>query len=77
MTSRASDVPEAARQVPPLTSADSFPRTVGAKAAACLLNRIERGDGRSETVLVEPELIPRDSTLLWKTGLLKAFAARH
>ncbi|MFI7702165.1 LacI family DNA-binding transcriptional regulator [Nonomuraea sp. NPDC049480] len=59
------DVPDAAFQQPPLTSAAGHPEIVGAQATRLLLDRFEDPDRVPSTVLIEPELIPRSSTTSW------------
>jgi LacI family transcriptional regulator len=59
------NVPDAARQVPSLTSADGFPALVGSKAAQLVVDRLEHGGRDPQTILIEPKLVGRDSTALW------------
>ncbi|MGN9846827.1 LacI family DNA-binding transcriptional regulator [Nonomuraea sp. H19] len=59
------DVPDAAFQQPPLTSAAGHPEIVGARATRLLLDRLEDPDRAPRSVLVEPDLIPRASTTSW------------
>jgi LacI family transcriptional regulator len=59
------DVPDAAFQQPPLTSAAGHPEVVGAQATRLLLERLEDPDREPRSVLIEPRLAPRASTTSW------------
>lgn len=55
------DIPEASIIKPKLTTVSSFPSLRGIKAANLLNNRIEGYIGESQTIILEPKLIVRDS----------------
>jgi DNA-binding LacI/PurR family transcriptional regulator len=58
------DIQSAAFQNPALTTVKQPLRKMGAIAAQAVLHRIQAGDhnGRAEQIMIEPELIVRDST---------------
>lgn len=55
------DIPEAAIFSPKLTTISSFPRLLGAHAARLLHSRMENPDAETQTVIIQPELIIRES----------------
>ncbi len=59
------DVPEARHFFPPLTSVAGHPARVGTVATERLLAVIEHQESEPESVLLEPELMVRESTLTW------------
>jgi LacI family transcriptional regulator len=56
------DVREAAYHLPSLTTVRQPLRKIGAMAAETLIDRIEGRNGREAGILVEPELVVREST---------------
>jgi len=56
------DIREAAYHLPSLTTVRQPMRKMGAMAAEALIERIERLNGHEAGILVEPELIIREST---------------
>jgi len=56
------DIREAAYHLPSLTTVRQPLRKIGALAAETLLDRIEGRDGHEAGILVEPELVVREST---------------
>jgi LacI family transcriptional regulator len=56
------DTSEARSQHPPLTSVNTYPALVGARAAQLLLDRIAHPDGAVQRVELSPSLEPRPST---------------
>jgi LacI family transcriptional regulator len=69
------DVADARYQSPPLTSVATFPTEIGAQAARLLLARIADPDRASESVIVAPELNPRESTTNLHPHTLRRVAA--
>src|SRR2546430_8184690 len=55
-------VADARYQSPPLTSVATFPAEIGAQAARLLLSRMADPERAIESVIVAPELNPREST---------------
>lgn len=56
------NIPQSAALLPPLTTVETFPRTVGTRSAAILLRRVGQGKRTvAERILVEPRLVVRDS----------------
>ena len=55
------DIPEAEIFSPKLTTISSFPRLLGTHAARLLHSRIENPDAPKQTVIIQPELIARES----------------
>ncbi len=60
------DIPFASLQIPQLTSVATHPIDMGQQAAQLLIRRISEPHRPSETVLIEPTLKPRASTVLWR-----------
>jgi LacI family transcriptional regulator len=56
------DVAEAALWKPGLTTMASHPRQIGRNAGKLFYERLESAGQRTEKILVEPELIVRDSS---------------
>ncbi|HEY5893759.1 MAG TPA: LacI family DNA-binding transcriptional regulator [Chthoniobacterales bacterium] len=55
------NTPEAAQNVPGLTTVDTTPRQLGETAAELLLKRIEKPDAPVQTVILQPRLVIRES----------------
>lgn len=55
------DIPEAAIFSPKLTTISSFPRLLGTHAARLLHSRLENPDAETQTTIIQPELIIRES----------------
>jgi LacI family transcriptional regulator, galactose operon repressor len=55
------NVPDAAQNLPALTTVDTSPRELGGTAAELLLKRIEQRDAPIRTVILQPRLIVRQS----------------
>ena len=55
------NVPDAAQNLPGLTTIDTSPRELGATAADLLLKRIEQPDSQIRTMILLPRLIVRQS----------------
>ena len=55
------DIPEAAILTPKLTTVSSFPRLLGSNAARLLHTRMENPDIPSQTIILQPSLIIRES----------------
>ena len=66
------NVPDASHQVPGVTSADGFPARVGTEAARLFLERLEDRDRPFKRVLIEPDLVVRDSTKDWSAPRVRA-----
>jgi LacI family transcriptional regulator len=62
------DLPESEHLVPPLTSAATFPKEIGATSAALILQRVQEPSEPDDFshVLVKPQLRIRASTVLWR-----------
>jgi LacI family transcriptional regulator len=56
------DIREAAYHLPSLTTVRQPLRKIGALAAEALIDRIENRDGHALDILVDPELVVREST---------------
>lgn len=55
------DIPEGAIISPKLTTVSSFPRLMGKRAASLLHERVENRSSEPQTILLQPELIVRES----------------
>src|SRR5436309_9190311 len=55
------NIPDAAQCVPALTTIDNSPRQIGESAAGLLLKRIEQRDAPIRTLILQPQLIVRES----------------
>ena len=55
---------DAAQSLPGLTTIDTSPRQLGETAAELLIRRIEKPDSPIQTVILQPKLIVRESSLL-------------
>ena len=55
------DIPEACHAVPRLSTVATFPNRVGSRAADLVLRRIASPQSRYERLLIEPQLIVRDT----------------
>jgi LacI family transcriptional regulator len=55
------NIPDAAQNIPGLTTIDTAPRQLGEVAAELLIKRIEKPDAPIQTVILQPRLIIRDS----------------
>ena len=55
------NIPDAAQCVPALTTIDNSPRQIGESAAELLLKRIEQRDAPIRTLILQPQLIVRES----------------
>ena len=58
------NIPDAAQSLPGLTTIDTSPRQLGETAAELLIRRIEKRDSPIQTVILQPKLIVRESSLL-------------
>jgi LacI family transcriptional regulator len=57
------NIPDAGQSLPGLTTIDTLPRRLGETAAELLIRRIERRDSAIQTVILQPRLIVRESSL--------------
>jgi LacI family transcriptional regulator len=55
------NIPDAAQCVPGLTTIENSPRQLGESAAELLLKRIEQRDAPIRTIILQPQLIVRES----------------
>jgi LacI family transcriptional regulator len=55
------NIPDAAYSLPGLTTVDTSPRQLGETAAELLLKRIEKPESPTQTVILQPKLIVRES----------------
>jgi LacI family transcriptional regulator len=58
------NIADAAQSLPGLTTIDTSPRQLGETAAELLIRRIEKPDSPIQTVILQPKLIVRESSLL-------------
>jgi LacI family transcriptional regulator, galactose operon repressor len=58
------NIADAAQSLPGLTTIDTSPRQLGETAAELLIRRIEKRDSPIQTVILQPKLIVRESSLL-------------
>lgn len=56
------NIPESEISYPPLTTISSFAEVTGAKAANLLHERISKPRGNKKRIIIEPELVKRDSS---------------
>ena len=58
------NIPDAAQNLPGLTTIDTSPRQLGETAAELLIRRIEKPDSPIQTIILQPKRIVRESSLL-------------
>ena len=56
------NIPQSASMYPPLTTVENYPRTIGKRCAATLIDRLAGQTARIQQTLIEPEFIVREST---------------
>lgn len=58
------NVQEAAMYTPPLTTVNSFARRIGTESASLLHQRISNNEEDKKRIILQPELVVRESTKL-------------